>query len=26
LVTDTPTLNTVGMFEGKHAVYVGTGW
>jgi hypothetical protein len=26
LVTDTPALNTVGMFEGKHAVYVGTGW
>ena len=26
LVTDTPTLNTVGVFEGKHAVYVGTGW
>jgi hypothetical protein len=26
LVTDTPALNTVGTFEGKHAVYVGTGW
>ncbi|MBV8211754.1 MAG: hypothetical protein JOZ08_00855 [Verrucomicrobia bacterium] len=26
LVTDTPTLNTVGMFDGKHAVYIGTGW
>jgi hypothetical protein len=26
LVTDTPALNTVGMFDGKHAVYVGTGW
>jgi hypothetical protein len=26
LVTDTPALNTVGMFDGKHAVYIGTGW
>ena len=26
LVTDTPALNTVAMFDGKHAVYVGTGW
>jgi hypothetical protein len=26
LVTDTPPLNTIGMFEGTHAVYVGTGW
>lgn len=26
LVTDTPALNTVGMFDGKHAVYAGTGW
>jgi hypothetical protein len=26
LVTDTPSLNTVGMFEGRHAVYIGTGW
>jgi hypothetical protein len=26
LVTDTPSLNTVGMFDGKHAVYIGTGW
>ena len=26
LVTDTPALNTVGMFDGRHAVYVGTGW
>ena len=25
LVTDTPALNTVGMFEGQHAVYIGTG-
>jgi hypothetical protein len=25
LVTDTPGLNTVGMFDGTHAVYVGTG-
>ena len=25
LVTDTPTINTVGMFDGQHAVYVGTG-
>jgi hypothetical protein len=24
LVTDTPALNTVGMFDGQHAVYVGT--
>jgi hypothetical protein len=23
LVTDTPALNTVGMFDGQHAVYVG---
>ena len=26
LVTDTPPLNSIGMFEGTHAVYVGTGW
>jgi hypothetical protein len=26
LVTDTPALNTIGLFEGKPAVYVGTGW
>ena len=26
LVTDTPPLNTVAMFDGKHAVYAGTGW
>ena len=26
LVTDTPALNTVGVFEGTRAVYVGTGW
>ena len=26
LVTDTPALNTVGMFDGQRAVYVGTGW
>jgi hypothetical protein len=26
LVTDTPVLNTIGMFDGQHAVYVGTGW
>jgi hypothetical protein len=26
LVTDTPALNTVGLFEGQHAVYIGTGW
>jgi hypothetical protein len=26
LVTDTPALNTIGMFDGKHAVYVGIGW
>ena len=26
LVTDTPALNTVGVFDGKHAVYVGIGW
>jgi hypothetical protein len=26
LVTDTPPLNTVGLFEGTRAVYVGTGW
>ena len=25
LVTDTPGLNTVGMFDGTHAVYVGIG-
>jgi hypothetical protein len=25
LVTDTPALNTVGMFDGTHAVYVGIG-
>jgi hypothetical protein len=25
LVTDTPNINTVGMFEGQHAVYIGTG-
>jgi hypothetical protein len=25
LVTDTPALNTVGKFDGTHAVYVGTG-
>jgi hypothetical protein len=26
LVTDTPGLNTVGLFEGTRAVYVGAGW
>jgi hypothetical protein len=26
LVTDTPAMNTVGLFEGMRAVYVGTGW
>jgi hypothetical protein len=26
LVTDTPAINTVALFDGKHAVYVGTGW
>jgi hypothetical protein len=26
LVTDTPRLNTVALFNGTHAVYVGTGW
>jgi hypothetical protein len=26
LVTDTPRLNTVGLFDGTHAVYAGTGW
>ncbi|MBV8102353.1 MAG: hypothetical protein JOZ31_24680 [Verrucomicrobia bacterium] len=26
LVTDTPAVNTVGMFDGTRAVYVGTGW
>ena len=26
LVTDTPSLNTVGLFEGTRAVYVGAGW
>jgi hypothetical protein len=26
LVTDTPGLNTVGLFEGTRAVYVGVGW
>jgi hypothetical protein len=26
LVTDTPPKNTVGLFDGQHAVYVGTGW
>ena len=26
LVTDTPPLNSIGLFEGMHAVYVGTGW
>jgi hypothetical protein len=26
LVTDTPALNTVGLFDGTHAVYAGTGW
>jgi hypothetical protein len=25
LVTDTPAMNTVGMFEGQHAVYIGAG-
>ena len=25
LVTDTPRPNTVGMFDGNHAVYIGTG-
>jgi hypothetical protein len=26
LVTDTPGLNTIGLFEGTRALYVGTGW
>jgi hypothetical protein len=26
LVTDTPGLNTIGLFEGTRAVYVGAGW
>jgi hypothetical protein len=26
LVTDTPRLNAVGLFNGTHAIYAGTGW
>jgi hypothetical protein len=26
LVTDTPPRNSIGMFEGTHALYIGTGW